>query len=102
MTTRLSKLLAGLFAAAFYLLILTGVRTAPTPAFRLTGIAGWVLVAAGFLSVALAVWMAGRPRRRRVLTRAQVSGQPPVKIIHSAAYAPPPHRWRYRTAQRRR
>ncbi|MCI9552620.1 MAG: hypothetical protein HFE94_03685 [Acutalibacter sp.] len=100
--THCSKWPAALFAGAFFLLVLIGMKTAHTPIWRLTGIIGWVLVAAGFFSVAVTVWWSARPRRQRILVRAQVAGQAPEKIEHSAQYIPPPHRWQYTSVQRRR
>ena len=103
----LARLWIGGLAGAFACLMLAGARLAEAPALagplqRAVGFAGWGLVAAGFLGVALATFLKNRPRPRRPLVRAQVAGQEPEEMIHSEVYTPPPYRRAYRSNRRRR
>ena len=71
------------------------------PDFHQVGVACWSLVGAGAMGVAAAALAGGRPKSGKLLVPASVEGQNPVKLDHSTRYVPPPHRWNYRSSQRR-
>ncbi len=67
---------------------------------RAVGIAGWGLVAAGFLGVAVAMGAGGPRRPQTLLVREPL--QPPEKVVHSGVYTPPPYRRHYQSSRSRR
>lgn len=92
----MGKVFASGIAGAFVLLMLTGSGLEQ----RAVGIAGWGLVAAGFLGVALAMG-AGGPRRPQTLL-VREPGHETEKMVHSEIYTPPPYRQHYRSSRSRR
>ncbi len=116
MRMRDNRLWAVVIAAAFLALWCAGVCVAyaapmqeplpepapssPSQGAQAIGILGWCLVAVGFLGVALAAALGGRPRRRRKLVRASASLRRPAKVMRSV-YSPPPARRYHRNIERR-
>lgn len=116
MRLRDNRLWAVVIAMAFLVLWLAGVGVAyaapqqeplPDPApsvqsegARTVGVAGWCLVAVGFLGVAVCAFLGSRPHRRQRPARTANVSRYPARVMRSV-YTPPPSRRYQRNIERR-